>query len=72
MKKYLIVVAGGKGTRMGGEMPKQFQLLCGKPIVMTTLERLHAIDPTIQLILVLVVIHIKKMAKQQLDMLKEN
>lgn len=58
MKKYLIVVAGGKGTRMGGEMPKQFQLLCGKPIVMTTLERLHAIDPTIQLILVLPTEHI--------------
>ena len=53
MKKYLIVVAGGKGKRMGGEMPKQFQLLGGKPIVMLTLERLHAIDPTIQLILVL-------------------
>ena len=46
MKKYLIVVAGGKGTRMGGEMPKQFQLLDGKPIIMITLERLHAIDPT--------------------------
>ena len=27
MKRYLIVVAGGKGVRMGGEMPKQFQLL---------------------------------------------
>ncbi|MBO7272145.1 MAG: 2-C-methyl-D-erythritol 4-phosphate cytidylyltransferase, partial [Bacteroidaceae bacterium] len=38
MKKYLIVVAGGKGTRMGGEMPKQFQLLCDKPVVMVTLE----------------------------------
>ena len=46
MKKYLIVVAGGKGTRMGGEMPKQFQLLCDKPVVMVTLERLHRIDPT--------------------------
>lgn len=53
MKKYIIVVAGGKGIRMGGEMPKQFQLLGGKPIVMLTLERLHAIDPTIQIILVL-------------------
>ena len=53
MKKYLIVVAGGKGTRMGGEMPKQFQQLCGKPIVMITLERLYAIDPSMQLILVL-------------------
>ena len=59
MKKYIIVVAGGKGTRMGGEMPKQFQELCGKPVVMTTLERLHTIDPTIQLILVLPAEHIE-------------
>ena len=59
MKKYLIVVAGGKGTRMGGETPKQFQLLCGKPVVMITLEHLHAIDPAIQLILVLPAEHIE-------------
>ena len=58
MEKYLIVVAGGKGTRMGGEMPKQFQLLGGKPIVMFTLERLHAMDPSMQLILVLPADHI--------------
>lgn len=59
MKKYIIVVAGGKGTRMGGEKPKQFQELCGKPVVMTTLERLHTIDPTIQFILVLPAEHIE-------------
>lgn len=53
MKKYLIVVAGGKGLRMGGEMPKQFQLLGGKPVIMITLERLYAMDPLMQLILVL-------------------
>ena len=39
--------------RMGGETPKQFQLLGDKPVVMVTLERLHAIDPSMQLILVL-------------------
>lgn len=39
--------------RMGGETPKQFQLLGNKPVVMVTLERLHAIDPSMQLILVL-------------------
>ena len=44
---------------MGGEMPKQFQPLCGKPVIMITLERLHAIDPTIQLILVLPAEHIE-------------
>lgn len=53
MKKYLIVVAGGKGLRMGGELPKQFQNIGGRPILMVTLERLHAIDPSMQLVLVL-------------------
>lgn len=59
MKKYLIVVAGGKGLRMGGELPKQFQLIGGKPVIMVTLERLHAIDPTMRLILVLPAEHIE-------------
>ena len=67
MKKYRIVVAGGKGTRMGGEMPKQFQLLGDKPVIMQTLERLHAMDPGIQLILVLPAEHFelwKELCKQ--------
>ncbi|MBQ8695436.1 MAG: 2-C-methyl-D-erythritol 4-phosphate cytidylyltransferase [Bacteroidaceae bacterium] len=53
MKKYIIVVAGGKGLRMGGEVPKQFQVIGNKPVPMVTLERLHAIDPAMQLVLVL-------------------
>ena len=53
MKKYIIVVAGGKGMRMGGEMPKQFQLLGDKPVVMVTLERLHMMAPEIGLVMVL-------------------
>ena len=32
MKKYVIVVAGGKGLRMGGEIPKQFIPVKGKPV----------------------------------------
>lgn len=67
MKKYLIVVAGGKGTRMGGDMPKQFQSLGEKPVIMLTLERLHAMDPSIQLILVLPADHFelwKELCKQ--------
>ncbi len=59
MKKYLIVVAGGKGTRMGGDTPKQFRLLGDKPVIMVTLERLHAIDSTMQLVLVLPAEHIE-------------
>lgn len=53
MKKYIIVVAGGKGLRMGGDVPKQFQIVGNKPVLMVTLERLHAIDPSMQLVLVL-------------------
>ncbi len=36
---YIIIVAGGKGLRMGGELPKQFLPINGKPILMHTLER---------------------------------
>lgn len=50
---YLIVVAGGKGLRMGGDIPKQFQLLGGYPILMHTLNRLHESVPDATLILVL-------------------
>ncbi len=53
MKRYIIVVAGGKGTRMGGDTPKQFQLLAGKPVLMVTLEHLHSLDPSLQIVLVL-------------------
>ena len=53
MKRYLIVVAGGKGVRMGGDVPKQFRLLNGKPLVMTTIENIHAMDVTMRIIVVL-------------------
>ena len=36
-KNYVIVVAGGSGTRMGGTIPKQFLLLNGKPVLMRTI-----------------------------------
>ncbi|MBO6761329.1 MAG: 2-C-methyl-D-erythritol 4-phosphate cytidylyltransferase, partial [Roseivirga sp.] len=51
MQKYAIVVAGGSGTRMKSELPKQFIKLAGKPILMHTLEAFHFDD--IQIILVL-------------------
>ena len=38
MRKYVLIVAGGKGLRMGGDLPKQFIPLEGKPILMHTLE----------------------------------
>lgn len=53
MKRYMIVVAGGKGQRMGGELPKQFQLLGERPVLMVTLERLYTLDNTLKIVLVL-------------------
>lgn len=38
MQKHAIIVAGGSGTRMQSELPKQFLLLGGKPILMHTME----------------------------------
>ena len=34
MEKYVIIVAGGKGLRMGGDVPKQFLPISGKPVLM--------------------------------------
>ena len=33
-----IIVAGGVGSRMGADIPKQFLNLAGRPIIMHTLE----------------------------------
>lgn len=53
MKRYAIIVAGGKGLRMGGELPKQFIPIEGRPVLMRTLDTFHSCDPSIQIILVL-------------------
>ena len=50
---YIIIVAGGKGLRMGGDVPKQFQLLDGRPVLMHTLERFRDYSAELQIILVL-------------------
>ena len=39
MKHYAIIVAGGSGTRFGSNIPKQFLPLCGRPVLMHTIER---------------------------------
>ena len=50
---YIIIVAGGKGLRMGSDIPKQFLPIGGKPVLMRTLERFRAYDAALQIILVL-------------------
>lgn len=41
MTRFVLIVAGGKGTRMGGELPKQFIPFNGKPVLMHTLEAFY-------------------------------
>lgn len=53
MSDYVIIVAGGKGLRMGGDIPKQFLPIGGRPVLMRTLERFRAYSPTLNIILVL-------------------
>ncbi|MBQ8009691.1 MAG: 2-C-methyl-D-erythritol 4-phosphate cytidylyltransferase, partial [Bacteroidaceae bacterium] len=53
MKRYAIIVAGGKGLRMGGDVPKQFRLIGGKPVLMHTLAAFRRFDAYMTLILVL-------------------
>ncbi len=53
MKKYAIIVAGGSGSRMKSEIPKQFILLNQKPILLHTIEAFLNYDLNIQVVLVL-------------------
>jgi 2-C-methyl-D-erythritol 4-phosphate cytidylyltransferase len=53
MKKYAIIVAGGAGTRMGTDIPKQFLHLAGRPILMHTIEKFYSYDTAIEIIVVL-------------------
>ena len=53
MQNYVIIVAGGKGLRMGSDVPKQFLPVGGKPVLMHTLETFHSADDELRIILVL-------------------
>ena len=53
MNDFAIIVAGGKGLRMGADLPKQFLPIGGRPVLMHTLEAFKRALPDIRLILVL-------------------
>lgn len=52
-QKYVIIVAGGSGKRMGSDLPKQFIEVAGKPILMHTIEQFYRYASSITIILVL-------------------
>ena len=40
-KCAVVIVAGGKGLRMGTDIPKQFLVVNGSPILMQTIKRFY-------------------------------
>lgn len=57
MKRYSIIVAGGNGQRMNTELPKQFLLLKGKPVIMHSIKKFFDCDS--EIIVVLPQAHLK-------------
>ena len=53
MRRFVIIVAGGRGLRMGGDLPKQFIPIEGRPVLMHTLEAFYRWNKSVELILVL-------------------
>lgn len=53
MIKYAVIVAGGSGTRMGTEIPKQFLKIGEEPVLMHTLRTFYEYDATLRIIVVL-------------------
>lgn len=58
MKTGVVIVAGGKGLRMGGAIPKQFRFLGAKPVLAHTIELFRKALPEAQIIVVLPEEHI--------------
>lgn len=54
----VIIVAGGSGSRMGAEVPKQFLVLDGLPILMHTIRRFAETLADARTIVVLPAAHI--------------
>lgn len=52
-QKYVIIVAGGSGKRMGSEIPKQFIEISHLPILMHTINCFYNYNKTINIVLVL-------------------
>lgn len=52
-KRSVIIVAGGKGLRVGGELPKQFQCIGGEPMLMHAIRAFFRYDSQMRIIVVL-------------------
>ena len=53
MNRYAVIVAGGSGSRMGSEIPKQFLPMGNAPILMHTIKRFFTSAESVHIVLVL-------------------
>jgi len=53
MDTYVIILAGGIGTRMELAIPKQFIPIDGLPVIMHTIQKFRDYDPKIEIVLAL-------------------
>lgn len=53
MKKFALIVAGGSGSRMNSDVPKQFIEVAGLPVMMHTIHTFLSFSSQIELIIVL-------------------
>lgn len=58
MQRATIIVAGGMGRRLGGAIPKQFQLVAGKPMLCWTISAFRSFDARMPIVVVLPEPHI--------------
>lgn len=49
---YAVILAGGKGLRVGGDIPKQLLPLAGKPVIRWSVETFHSVDEIDRIIIV--------------------
>lgn len=52
MRKIAIILAGGEGHRAGGDMPKQFREVGGRPMYQWSLMRFREADPSTEILFV--------------------
>lgn len=58
MRHVAVVLAGGSGTRIGGELPKQLLLVAGKPIIEHTITAFEASPLIDEIVVVMMVGHL--------------
>ena len=59
MKRAVVIVAGGSGIRMGGDLPKQYLELEGLPLIVHSLRKFRLFDPLMKVVLVMAPAHLE-------------